>query len=63
MSCWSELSIEEIRQMHGYNDQDDDHDDDTDLCHDEDDIDLSHDGCHCGNVCMDCLGMSWRDFY
>ena len=19
-------------------------------------------GCHCGYHCMDCLGMSWRDF-
>lgn len=32
-----------------------------DALEDEDD---SGDGreCSCGNVCMDCLGLSWRDF-
>ena len=33
---------------------------DADLEHDEDDTDLEQIHC-CGN-CMDCLGLSWRDF-
>lgn len=35
--------------------------DDTDLTQDEDDTDLEH-VCICGNVCMECLGLSERDF-
>jgi hypothetical protein len=37
------------------------HDDDLDDCHDDGDEDLEEAAC-CSNGCMDCLGLSWRDF-
>ncbi len=40
-----------------------DDEDDAELDQDEDDTDLHQEGCRCGNVCMDCLGMSNRDFF
>ena len=59
---WSQFSKQEIDSMHGI--EPEDHDDDTDMDQDEDDtnMDQEEQGCSCGNVCMDCLGMSWRDF-
>lgn len=62
---WSQFSQTEIDSMHGiepedYKDEDVDHDEETEVEEEED----SH-GCSarspCSN-CMDCLGMSWRDF-
>ncbi len=35
--------------------------DDLDLYQNEDDSDLSQKECNCAN-CMNCLGLSWRDF-
>lgn len=32
-----------------------------DLDWEEDEIEKK--GCPCGYMCMDCLGMSWRDFF
>jgi hypothetical protein len=37
------------------------HDDDYFDCHEDREEPEEEYGCHCGN-CMDCLGMSWRDF-
>lgn len=34
--------------------------DDIDLCHDDDDTIKEQ---HCCSECMDCLGLSWRDFF
>jgi len=36
-------------------------DDDIDLSHDEDDMRMEQQRCDCSN-CMDCLGLTWRDF-
>jgi len=55
---WSQWSHAEIMSMHG--DELDDDEVDTDLEHDEDDTNMEQIHC-CGN-CMDCLGLSWRDF-
>lgn len=54
---WSQWSHAEIMSMHGV--EEDDYDD-TDLCHDDVDIESSQ-HCECSN-CMDCLGLSERDF-
>lgn len=36
---------------------------DVTLCQDEYDTEeCQEEGCSCGNVCMDCLGLSNRDF-
>lgn len=58
---WAQFSKSEIDSMHGIEPEDYD---DTDIDHDEDDSELDRDEqeCSCGNVCMDCLGMSWSDF-
>lgn len=62
---WAQFSKQEIDSMHGI--EPEDYEDDTDLDHDEDDTDSEQEsyGCSarspCSN-CMDCLGMSWRDF-
>lgn len=54
---WSQWSHAEIMSMHGVELDDDEVD--TDLEHDEDDINVEQ---HCCGNCMDCLGLSWRDF-
>jgi hypothetical protein len=54
---WGQWSHAEIMSMHGVELEDEE--DDTDLEQDEDDTNLEQDCC--GN-CMDCLGLSWRDF-
>jgi hypothetical protein len=37
--------------------------DDEDIDCDDDDTEPEEEyGCSCGYFCMDCLGMSWRDF-
>jgi hypothetical protein len=62
---WSQFSHGELMSMQGVEIDDEDHD--TDLDHDEDDTDLDQEPGYCcarspcGN-CMDCLGMSNRDF-
>ncbi len=53
---WAQFSQVEIDEMHG-----------VETCHDDDQDDCNFDReeseeCGCGN-CMDCLGMSWRDFF
>jgi len=35
--------------------------DDIDLSSERDDEETSYEGCQCSN-CMECLGLSWRDF-
>lgn len=40
----------------------DDCDWDRDDYYDEDEEPDEDEGCPCGYYCMDCLGMSWRDF-
>lgn len=36
---------------------------DTNECHEEDDTEMCQESkCDCGN-CMECFGMSWKDFY
>ena len=63
---WREYSHAEIMSMHGVEIDDPEHD--TDLDQDEDDTDLEQEPSYCcsrspcGN-CMDCLGMSWSDFF
>ncbi len=37
--------------------------DDTNLSHDEDDTNSDQDQGCCASGCMDCLGMSWKDFF
>lgn len=37
-------------------------DDDEDYDEDDDEAPEEEYGCSCGYFCMDCLGMSWRDF-
>ncbi len=56
---WSQWSHAEIMSMHGV-EIDDCHDDDQDDCH-IDREELEEAGC-CASGCMDCLGLSWRDF-
>ena len=55
---WSQWSHEELNSMQGIESHDrfDDYDDY------QDDIPEREEGCSCGNVCMECLGMSWSDF-
>jgi hypothetical protein len=55
---WDQWSHAEIMSMHGIEIMDEDHDD-TDLSHDENAI-ISEQ--HCCGACMDCLGLSWKDF-
>jgi hypothetical protein len=57
---WAQFSHAEIMSMHGV-EVDAYHDDDLDDCHDDGDEDLEEAAC-CSNGCMDCLGLSWRDF-
>ena len=58
---WAQFSKQEIDSMHGI-EPEDYHDDDQDYDHDDSEDEEREEGCSCGNVCMDCLGMSWRDF-
>lgn len=60
---WSQFSHGELMSMQGVEIDDPDYDnDDEDFDDDETREDDEEEGCSCGNVCMDCLGMSWRDF-
>ncbi len=55
---WAQWSHAELMSMQGIEIdayQDDDHDD----CHDDSDEEPE---AHCCGNCMDCLGLSWRDF-
>ena len=54
---WSQFSKQEIDSMHGI--EPEDYDDETDVDYDEDETETEQ---HCCGNCMDCLGMSWRDF-
>jgi len=54
---WGQWSHAEIMSLHGIEDEEDD----VNLEHDEDDTNSSQ-NCNCSN-CMDCLGLSWRDFF
>lgn len=54
---WSQWSHSEIMSMHGV-ELDDRHDDDDD--YDREDEEPVEEGCCSG--CMNCLGLSWRDF-
>lgn len=58
---WSQFSKTEIDSMHGI-EPEDHQDEDEDFDHDDTEVEEEEQGCSCGNVCMDCLGMSWRDF-
>lgn len=65
MSYWSQWSHSELMSMQGVelDDHCDCHDDDlydVETCQDEDDTESEQ---HCCSGCMDCLGLSWRDFY
>lgn len=55
---WSQYSHAEIMSMHGV--EIDDQDNDIDYDYDEQDETDREQGCCSG--CMDCLGLSWRDF-
>jgi hypothetical protein len=57
-SYLSQWSHTEIMSMHGI--ELEDMEANADLEHDEDDANVEKEHC-CGN-CMDCLGLSWRDF-
>lgn len=65
MSYWSQWSHSELMSMQGveledhYDCHDDDHYD-VEVSQDEDDAELER---QCCSGCMDCLGLSWRDFY
>jgi hypothetical protein len=53
---YEQWSSTEIMSMHGVEIEDD-----MELCQDDDDTESRQWGCDCAN-CMDCLGLSWRDF-
>jgi len=54
---WSQYSHAEIMSLHGLEVEEVE----TDLYQDEDGTDSYQKGCNCLN-CMDCLGLSWKDF-
>ena len=57
---WAQWSRAEINDMLGVEERvyhDDDHDDTLMMIGDEEQDDV------CCSGCMDCLGMSWRDFF
>lgn len=54
---WSQWSHSELMSMHGV-ELDDCHDDDHDDYHDDSEAAEEH----CCSGCMECLGLSWRDF-
>lgn len=54
---WSQFNKQEIDSMHGI--EPEDYDDETNVDYDEDETETEK---HCCGNCMDCLGMSWRDF-
>lgn len=56
IAYWSQWSPSELLSMHGI-ESDDEVNIDSD--HDENNTDLDQ---HCCGNCMDCLGLSWRDF-
>jgi hypothetical protein len=59
MGCWSEYSHAEVLDMHGVDFEEyyrDDEDYDVDVEEDEEEE------VHCCGNCMDCLGLSERDF-
>lgn len=63
---WDQFSHSELMSMQGVEVDDPAYDEDEDIDHDdEEDEDDEPRGCSakhpCSN-CMDCLGMSWRDF-
>lgn len=62
LAYWSQWGHAEIMSMHGVELDEVD----ADMCHDEYDIDLCQDDLEeascCSNGCMDCLGLSNRDF-
>jgi hypothetical protein len=64
---WSQWSHSELMSMQGVEIDDPAHDD-ADLEQEDDDTESEQEPSYCcarspcGN-CMDCLGMSWRDFY
>lgn len=56
---WNQWSYSELMSMHGVEDEDCD----IEECHDDYDAEPRQQrGCECSN-CMDCLGLSWRDFF
>lgn len=50
---WSQWDKEELDSLQGIEREDVDR---------EMKVDERVDGCSCGSHCMDCLGMSWKDF-
>lgn len=57
---WAQFSHAEIMSMHGVEVDEQDNDIDYDY-EEENDTEREEQGCCSG--CMDCLGLSWRDFY
>lgn len=57
MTCayWGQFTVSELNEILGLVDQEDDQDD---YHCERNEIEE----CRCGN-CMDCLGLSWRDFF
>ena len=56
---WAQWSPAELISMQGV-ELDDYHNDDHDDCNYE--IEVQDNECKCTTMCMDCLGLSWRDF-
>lgn len=59
---WSQWDRADLDSWQGKDLVVEDEDEDFDEDRDDEDMDDEEQGCSCGNVCMDCLGMSWRDF-
>jgi hypothetical protein len=51
-SYWSQWNHDEVLSMHGI-------EKDTNMYHDEVDTEVTQDSC---SDCMECFGLSWRDF-
>ena len=57
---WAQWSHAELMSMQGV-ELEDYHDVDIDDMIDDEEEE-KEEGCPCGSHCMDCLGLSWRDF-